>query len=210
MTKLLHVAGSPRRERSASREVAGAFLAAYREAHPADEIDTIDVWSLDLPAFDGAALEAKYAGIAGLERTAEQKAMWARIAEFARPLIEADKLVFSVPMWNFGIPYRLKHWFDVVSQKDLVFAFDAQGLRGLLGGKRVLLVCARGVGFGQDSQTPAAGWDQQTAWLDVWLRMVGIDDVRSVLIEKTLYGPDADRAARDVALAQAVALARDF
>lgn len=210
MARLLHVEGSPRKTRSASLEVAHAFLDAYRKTHPDDTIATVDVWALDLPAFDGAAMEAKYAGIAGVERTPEQRAAWSRITDLARPLIEADKLVLSVPMWNFGIPYRLKHWFDCVSQKDLVFAFDEQGLRGLLGGRKALTICARGVGFEPDSQTPAAGWDQQTAWLDVWFRMTGITDVQRLVIEKTLYGPDLDRAGRDAAIRQAEALAHDF
>ena len=43
MTKLLYVETSPRKQRSASIEVARAFLAAYRQAHPADTIQEIDV-----------------------------------------------------------------------------------------------------------------------------------------------------------------------
>lgn len=210
MSKLLYIESSPRKQRSASIEVAQAFLKAYRAAHPGDGIETVDVWSLDLPAFDGVALDAKYAGLAGLEQTAEQRAIWARIGEIARPLLEADKLVFSVPMWNYGIPYRLKHWFDVVSQKDFVFGADEKGLHGLLGGKKALTICARGISYDGDSPTPAAVWDMQTAYLDVWFRMTGITDLRSIRIEKTLFGPDADRAARDVAIREAEALARDF
>ncbi len=210
MTQLLYIEASPRKARSASIEVAQAFLEAYRRAQPADRITTLDLWQLALPEFDGDALEAKYAGIAGSERTPAQVAAWARIAELARPLREADKLVFSLPMWNFGIPYKLKHYIDVVSQKDLLFTFDERGLNGLLGGKKALAIYARGVDFTPGSATPAAGWDLQAGYMDLWFRFTGITDVTSLRVEKTLYGPDADRAARDAACVEATALASDF
>jgi FMN-dependent NADH-azoreductase len=210
MAQLLYIEASPRKTRSASIEVAHAFLEAYRRAHPADRITTLDLWQLALPEFDGDALEAKYAGIAGSERTSAQAAAWARITELARPLREADKLVFSLPMWNFGIPYKLKHYIDVVSQKDLLFTFDERGLNGLLGGKKALAIYARGVDFAPGSATPAAGWDLQAGYMDLWFRFTGITDVTSLRVEKTLYGPDADRAARDAACVEATALASDF
>lgn len=210
MSTLLYIESSPRKQRSASIEIAQAFLAAYRAAHPGDSVQTVDVWNLDLPEFDGHALDAKYAGIAGVERTAEQKAIWSRISELAQPLIAADKIVVSVPMWNFGIPYKLKHYLDVVSQKDLLFTFDERGLNGLLGGKKALGIYARGAEFGPGSQTPAAGWDLQAGYLNLWFRFTGVTDVHSIFVEKTLYGPDVDRVGRDAAIAEAVALARRF
>ena len=138
MTKLLYVETSPRKQRSASIEVARAFLAAYRQAHPADTIQEIDVWSLDLPEFDETAFEAKYAGIEGRERTPAQTTVWNRFVSLAQPFREADKIVFAVPMWNWGIPYKLKHLIDVISMKDVLFTFDERGLLGLLGGKKAL------------------------------------------------------------------------
>ena len=210
MAKLLYIESSPRKQRSASIEIARAFLDAYRTAHPADTVQTVDVWKLDLPAFDGHALDAKYAGLAGVERTPAEKAIWARITELARQLIEADRIVVSVPMWNFGIPYRLKHYIDVVSQKDLLFTFDERGLNGLLGGKKALGIYARGAEFGPGSQTPAASWDLQAGYLDLWFRFTGVSEVHSIFVEKTLYGPALDRSGRDAAIVEAVALAKTF
>ena len=97
-----------------------------------------------------------------------------------------------------------------MSQKDLLFTFDEKGLNGLLGGKKALAIYARGAEFGADSQTPAAGWALEAGDMDLWFRFTGITDVSAVYLEKTLYGPDADRAAREAACAEAVALARTF
>lgn len=208
MANLLYIEASPRKQRSASIEVAKAFMDAYRRAHPADTIGTVDVWNLDMPEFDGAALEAKYAGIEGRERTPEQKAVWQRIEALAQPFRDADKFVFSVPMWNWGIPYKLKQLIDTISQKDILFTFDERGLIGLLNGKKALLILAKGIDYTPESATH--DWDVQTPYLKVWLNSNGVTDITALPVEKTLYGPEADRASRDTAKEQAAALASAF
>ena len=208
MAKLLYVETSPRKQRSASTEVARAFLDAYRRAHPADSIQEIDVWKLDLPEFDETAFEAKYAGIEGRERTPAQQAVWNRFVALAQPFRDADKIVLSVPMWNWGIPYKLKHLIDVISMKDVLFTFDERGLLGLLGGKKALLVLAKGVDYSTGSAN--APWDQQTPYLTVWLNSIGITDITVLPVEKSLYGPEVDRSSRDAATASGRALAASF
>lgn len=140
MGRLLYVEGSPRKERSLSIFAAEAFLDAYALGHPQDTIDVLDIWKEALPAFDQDALEAKYAGIEGNERTPAQAAQWSRFEALAKRFIDADKFLFGVPMWNFGIPYRLKHLIDAVSHKDLLFTFDERGLNGLLTGRKAMLI----------------------------------------------------------------------
>src|SRR5215831_19085326 len=132
MSRLLYVEASPRKSRSASIEVSRAFLDVYEAANPDDEIETMDIWRGDYPAFDGAAMAAKYAGIEGVALTAEQVAAWDAIRRLAAPFLAADKLLLAVPLWNFGIPYRLKHLIDLISHKDILFAFDGTGFQGLL------------------------------------------------------------------------------
>ncbi len=48
MPKLVYVEASPRKERSHSIRVAQAFLETYRETHPDDEVETLDLWNLRL------------------------------------------------------------------------------------------------------------------------------------------------------------------
>ncbi len=206
MANLLYVESSPRKQRSASIEVARAFLDAYRASHPGHTMETIDVWNLALPEFDGAAIEAKYAGIEGRERTDEQKRVWKTIESLARPFKEADTIVISAPMWNWGIPYKLKHLIDVVSQKDILFTFDERGLLGLLTGKKAVLVLAKGIDYAPESASRS--WDVQTSYLTVWLNSNGITDIALIPIEKTLFGPEVDQGSRDAAKALAVDVAR--
>ena len=52
MPHLLHIQSSPRPQRSASIEVAQAFIGAWTSRHPQATVDTLDVWATPLPAFD--------------------------------------------------------------------------------------------------------------------------------------------------------------
>ncbi|MEJ0002989.1 MAG: NAD(P)H-dependent oxidoreductase [Pararobbsia sp.] len=203
---LLHVIGSPRTGRSASRQVANAFIEVWKEQHPDGTVDELNVWEIDLPVFDGPILEAKYAGIEGRPLDPAQADAWRTVDTLAERFRQANVILFSVPMWNFGIPYRLKHLIDVISQKDVLFTFDERGLNGLLGGRTVVTVAARGVQLGADF--PRDQFDFQTAYLAMWSRMVGITDVRVISVEKTLAGPEQDRASRDEASEKARELAR--
>ena len=208
MSHLLHIECSPRKQRSASIEVARAFIDTWTARHPQGTVDTLDVWSAGLPEFDGFALEAKYAGLEGRARSADEARVWADIEALGQRFHRADVIVFSVPMWNFGIPYRLKHLIDAVTQKDTLFSFDERGLLGLLGGRTMVTVAARGVALGDDF--PAAVYDHQVSYMSMWARMVGITAVHNVTVDKTLFGAEADAASRAQATAQAQALAQSL
>ena len=211
MGKLLYVEASPRKQRSASIEVSQAFLNAYRGVHPSDEIETLDVWALDLPAFDGDVLMAKYAGLGGTALTTGQAKAWGGIRRLAAPFLAADKLLFAVPLWNFGIPYRLKHLIDLISQKDILFSFGPSGFGGLVRAQKAAVVYARGLDyFSASSITPAAEYDFQRPYLEMWLRFIGVTDISAIVVEKTLYGPDIDAESRAEAKRMAEALARRF
>jgi FMN-dependent NADH-azoreductase len=211
MARLLYVEASPRKDRSASIEVSRAFLEAYRAAHPDDDIETLDIWASDLPSFDGEALAAKYAGLSGVPLTARQKTVWDDIRRLAAGFLAADKLLLAVPMWNFGIPYRLKQLIDLISHKDILFAFDGASFRGLLKARKAVVVYARGLDYrSADSSTPASAYDFQKPYMEMWLHMIGITEIVDVVIEKTLFGAEVDCDSRKQAKQTARALASQF
>lgn len=205
VARLLHVEASPRGQRSASLHVARAFLDSWKTRFPEASVDVLNVWTTQLPPFDGDALDAKYAGLEGRERSAEQEAAWRQIGALAERFRQASVVLLSVPMWNFGIPYRLKHLIDVISQKDVLFTFDERGLNGLLGGRKAVVVDSRGVGLGPDF--PREELDYQQRYMTAWLRMIGITDISHIEVEKTLMGANADQTSRVEACARAAALA---
>lgn len=211
MARLLYVEASPRKDRSASIEVSRAFLEAYRAVNPSDEIETLDIWAVDLPSFNGEALAAKYAGINGVSLTIEQTAVWDGIRSLAAPFLAADKLLLAVPLWNFGIPYRLKHLIDLISHKDILFSFDGTGFRGLLKARKAAVVYARGLDYlSATSSTPATTYDFQKPYIETWLRLIGITTISDIIVEKTIFGAEVDVQSRTKAKQNAATLARQF
>lgn len=208
MTTLLHIECSPRKQRSASLQVAGNFIDRYVQRHPQTNVETLDLWSLQLPEFGEDAMNAKYAGLAGIPRTSAQQSVWEELERLAAHLHRADLLVMSVPLWNYSIPYKLKHYIDLVSQKDILFSFDPErGPQGLLQGKTAVLAYARGLDFSAQSTTPAERFDFQKPYMEAWLEFIGITDVHALIVEKTILGEDIDRNARSLASQQARDLA---
>ena len=206
MSRLLHISASPRGARSESLALAATFLDTYRELHPTDTVDTYDLWDGTLPEFGPAAAAAKMTIFGGGTPTGAEGEAWARARATFERFDSYDRYLFSVPMWNAGIPYVLKQFIDVVSQPGMVFGFDpVAGYTGLLTGKRAALVLTSAV-YGPDR--PASfGSDFQAPFLRNWLRWAGVTDIEEVHFRPNLATADAD-AARVVAHAAAREAAR--
>jgi FMN-dependent NADH-azoreductase len=195
MTKLLHVSSSPRGERSESLALARTFLDAFRDTHPDAEIDEFDLWDGTLPPFGPDAAAAKMAIFAGEEPQGAAAAAWAAATATFRRFAAADRYLFSVPMWNHGVPYILKQFIDVVSQPGLVFGFDPErGYTGLLTGKRAAVIYTSAV-YG-DGRGPAFGTDFQAPYFGDWLRWAGVTDVETVEFRPNLATADPEPARR--------------
>ncbi|GGS70178.1 FMN-dependent NADH-azoreductase [Planobispora rosea] len=185
--RLLHISASPRGSASESLTIAGEFLDAYRRANPGAEIDHFDLWDGTLPAFGPEAVAAKMAVFGG---AAPEGEAWAAAVRTFERFNAHDRYLFSVPMWNSGVPYVLKQFIDVVSQPGMVFGFDPEtGYIPLLKGKKAAVVYTSAVwapglppGFGDDFQAP---------FFDGWLRWAGITDITGIGYHPTVTG-DAD------------------
>jgi len=201
MSTLLHISASPRGAASESLAVARTFLDAYRDTHPGDRVEEWDLWDGTLPEFGPAAAAAKMAVFAGADPHGEQARAWRAAADAFRRFDAADRYLFSVPMWNAGVPYVLKQFIDVVSQPGWVFAFDPEaGYTGLLRGKKAAVVYTSAV-YGP-GRGPAFGADFQRPFFDDWLRWAGIADVTEIQFRPDLVTADAE-AGREAAHAAA-------
>jgi FMN-dependent NADH-azoreductase len=208
MTSLLHISSSPRGERSESLAIARTFLDTYRDVHPDHVVDTFDLWDGTLPEFGPAAAAAKMAIFAGEQPTGAAAEAWAAATATFRRFDSYDRYLFSVPMWNAGIPYVLKQFIDVISQPGLVFGFDPErGYTGLVRGKRAAVVYTGAV-YGPD-RGASFGSDFQSTYMRDWLRWAGITDFREISFRPNLATADAETG-RQQAHADARELAKTF
>lgn len=210
MASILYIKASPRGDRSHSTAITQAFLNAYSQAHPDDDVTTLDVFHDDLPAFDFDAVSAKYKIMHGQDHTEDDKRVWGAVVAIIEQFKAADKYVVATPMWNFSIPYRLKHYIDILVQPGLTFTVAEDGnYQGLVTDKPVFIAYARGGAY--PSGTEMEAFDLQKKYLELILGFIGFTDIRSVIVEPTLMeGPEAAAKSKDAALAQAREMAKSF
>jgi len=163
---LFRLDASIRQEGSISREVADTVESSWLEGHEGDTVVRRDLGAFPLPATAwSTAVSAAYVDAAS--RTPEQNAAVALATELADEFTSADAAIIAVPLYNFGIAAHVKAWIDLLIT-DPRFA---SGAPQTMAGRPVVLVIARGGGYGEG--TPRAGWDHATPFLqrifgDVW------------------------------------------
>jgi FMN-dependent NADH-azoreductase len=205
MPTLLHISASPRGAESESLAIAATFLDTLRELRPDIAANTFDLWDGTLPAFGPDSAAAKMAVFAGQPLAGEQAAAWQAVTGTFARFAAADYYLFSVPMWNHGIPYVLKQFIDVVSQPGMVFGFDPErGYQGLLSGKQAVVIYTSAV-YGP-GRPPAFGSDFQAPYFSGWLAWAGVSTVAEIHFRPNLATIDAGtarlaahQAARDAA-----------
>lgn len=191
MTKLLFVQASPRKGDSKSIQVAEAYLSTLQSNNPDLDVDTIELWDTDLPSFDGDKVAAKMNVIVGHEQNVDQKTAWDEIVEIASRFISADRYLFAVPMWNGGIPYRLKHYIDLIHQPGLLWGLNPEtGYFGLLKDKHATLALTAGA-YAQHFPSPAFGVDHQSTYLRDWLNQAGVTSIDELRFQPSLLTQDA-------------------
>ena len=123
---ILNIVTSPRKDQSASRALADAFIREYMTRADDVVVDVLDVWQERLPEFDAETINAKYKGVSGEPMTPAEVAAWEKIGELASRFHSADRIVMGVPMWNFSFPYKLKQLIDLSCQRNMLFTFDGK------------------------------------------------------------------------------------
>ncbi len=209
MSKLLYIEASPRKDRSASIEVAQSFVSAFQDENPDNLVETLDLWSLALPEFDGDRINAKYRVMHGENPSTDEAKAWDEITSIVEQFKNTDSYLFSLPMWNFSIPYKLKHYFDLICQPGLAWSFSPDtGYQGLITGKSATLILARGGEY--SSSAEAGAMDFQKTYMEMILGFIGFQDIQTVLIEPTLTDPESKQQTLITAKEQAVSIAKQL
>ena len=189
MSVVLYISSSPNGPRSASDRIAGEFLDEYRKHNGADEIRHLPLFDYDLPEFGRTEAAAKFAPIFGETLDDASRQAWARVEKEIAFFKEADKLVLASPMWNLGIPYRLKQYIDILVQPKLTFGYDRENKKhiGLVENKPLQLILTR------SSVMPGDFSDFQLPYLQYIFDFMGIRDIRTITAWQTTKLSRQDR-----------------
>lgn len=210
MSKVFYVQASPRGTESFSIAAANAFIEACRKNRPDDEIVTMNVFDRELPPFDGKILGAKYAILHGKNPSEDQEKDWGAVESIIGEFKSADKYVFAVPMWNFGLPYRLKQYLDILIQPGYTFSYTPEeGYKGLVPADRPVFVAyARGGSYPRGSEMEYL--DFQVPYFKTLLNFIGLKNIEHVIIDSTLGTQQGAGANLDNAIRKAKEIAENF
>jgi FMN-dependent NADH-azoreductase len=176
---LLHIDSSIKGEASVSRALTARAASVWRAAHPHGTVTYRDLGADPLPHLDTASGLARM--VPPDEHTPAQAGSWALTQELIAEVVQADTILLGLPLYNFGPPSTVKAWIDHLVAPGL--SIDVATMTGMLGGREMLVLGARGGGYGEG--TPREGWDHAAPWLPHALSQVGLEP-RFIVAELTL------------------------
>lgn len=190
--KILHIDSSIQGELSVSRKLSAAIVARLRSVVPDSIVSYRDLASHPLPQFSSDVVAALQALGSGAEVPQAATPLFDALNE----LLGADTIVIGAPMYNFSVPTQLKSWMDAVAVPGKTFSYGPDGVKGLLGEKRVIIASARGGFYGPES--PAAAAEHHETYLRAFLGFLGITRFEVIRAEGVRIDPQiAERAIDD-------------
>lgn len=190
MTKLLYLNASPRGAQSAAHQAAQVFIDTLG---PETVVKRIDLFERLLPDVTPEVTAAKVKQFMGAPLDPEESSQWSVVTALVDEFVGADHYLLGVPMWNFSIPYKLKHYIDAINHPGLTFTRDDQGPRGLVSGTATVIHARGGDYASKDGQPDPL--DFQSTYLRAWLTSIGLVEVTEILVQNTIGGPPAVDAA---------------
>jgi FMN-dependent NADH-azoreductase len=205
-TRLLHVIATPRGLASNTARVSSCMLEALREEDEDLHVTTLDLFRADLPSVAGKNIESKYRLMTGQGIDVDAQDSWKQIEQTIEQFMAADVYLFTVPMWNLGIPYALKYYIDAIVQPGYLFRYTPEGLvEGLVKDKTMLLVISSGSDY---TTEPYASYNFVESYLRAIFGFVGLTDIHVFHANGMDMGPEMKKAGQRSAIAQAREFAR--
>ncbi len=136
-----------------------------------------------------SAEEMQAWGTAPEDRSEQQQALANISDKQIEQLQAADVVVIGMPMYNFSMPSNFKAWIDRVARAGITFRYTENGPEGLLTGKKVYILAARG------GRYEGTALDTQTEYLKNFFAFLGMDDIEFVYAEGLAMGGDSYNSA---------------
>ena len=208
MKKLLHIIATPREDVSRTLKVSAVFLETLKKKYPDCLIDELNVTREPLQSLTVKIVQGKYVLLGGKELDEELKAAWKKVLEHIERFLSADGYLMSTPMWNFSIPYTLKHYIDMIIQPKYLFRYTDKGIEGLVKNKKMLVITSRGGDY--SPQSPSHLYDFQEPYLKAIFGLVGLTDIVFIHAQPMDMGADLQNKKIEEAKAEARKIAERF
>ncbi len=197
-TQLLRIDASANTETSNSRRLGDLFVEELLNNE--GPLNAVHRDLNQTPAFiDAEWIGASYT--AENERSEQQRELLLESDAYIKELKMADRILLTVPMYNFGVPATLKAWIDQVCRAGVTFEYSEQGPKGLLQGKRVDIIITTG---GVPLSSPV---DFVSGYLTQVFNFIGISDVNIIAADGMAIDAEAsfNKAAAQIKQVEAIA-----
>lgn len=181
MRTLLRIDVSSRKEGSASRELADFFQEQWQKKYPNGKLVSRDLVDVSIPHISNLTIAGFYS--APEDMTEELKSATALSDEIIEEISNADEVLISTPLYNFGMPSALKAYIDQLVRINKTFGIDENGnFFGMLKNINAYVTTAKGAVY---QGTPIEKLDMQEPYLQLILPFLGINLVDIIRVEGT-------------------------
>lgn len=188
---ILHIDTSPRGTdhsieayNSISKKMAAAFMAEWHQKHPLDKVIYRNLSDSPPPFITQDWIAAVFTASEDLSYA--QKDLLAVSDQLISELSQADFLLISCPMYNYGMPAILKAWFDQIIRIHKTFSFDlARGdfpLAPIMSGKTLILLTSCGE-FGFDTGGIRSNANHLTPHIKLLSKYLGVETFHAISTE---------------------------
>jgi len=188
MTTVLFIKANDRpADQAVSSNMYETFLNTYKEGNPNDTIIELDLFAEEIPNYGHTAITGVFKRNQGLDTTEDETAAADLVDQYVNQLFAADKMVLAFPLWNGMVPAPLVNYISYLTQAGRTFKYTPEGAVGLVEGKKVILLTARG---GVYSTEPAASAELALKFVANSLALMGVTNPETIIIEGHNQYPD--------------------
>ncbi len=175
--KLLRIDSSARTA-SVTRQLTARAAEEWKENNPDGDVIHRDLSAIQIPPItdDWSATQLEASKL-----SPGQRSYLSTSDQLIEELRAAHTIVIGAPMYNFSISSPLKAWIDQIVRIGETFSYGANGPRGLVGLKKVIVITARGGAY--EKGTPTEAFDFQEPYLRHIFGFIGLTDVTFVHAE---------------------------
>jgi len=180
-TRFLRIDASASVNTSNSKKLGDELMNKLVGLHPGAIVQQRNL-NQDIDLIDESWVRANFTPVD--QRSESQQRRLAFSDQLIDEIRQADTIVLTTPMYNFGIPATLKSWIDLICRAGVSFQYSADGPVGLIKDKHLDIVITTG---GVSLHSPL---DFVTGYLKQVFRFIGIEDIN--IIAADAMNVDAD------------------
>jgi FMN-dependent NADH-azoreductase len=181
MKKILRIDASANASTSASKMLGGNLAEKLQKIYPGTSITQRDL-NQGLSFVDAQWVDANVTPAD--QRTREQQQQLTLSDTLIAEIQDADRIIVTTPMYNFGVPATLKAWIDLVCRAGVTFQYTSEGPVGLLRNKQIDIIITTG---GVPLQSPV---DFVSDYLKQVFRFIGIEHINIISADQMAIDAD--------------------